>query len=183
MNMSYAEFKKEMGESGMKSEGYILHENDSRVTLIDDDTVIHVGCDPGDMFTVRGNVLCKDDKEYAPHKIHLSMVDYEGNSPDPDDILEIRVIKPGYSADHSLTVLSIKHLYKYVSSDIGMCINQSIFLSDSKYMEIRVLKVIEGTEYTTRIGSFNLDIGCDKWFVHSDIDNKEDMHDEEGMTP
>ena len=178
MNTSYAEFKKKMEENGMKSEGYILHENDSRVTLIHDDTVIHVACDPGDMFTVRGNVLCKDNEEYAPHKIHLSMVDYEGNSPDPDDILEIKVIKPGYSADQYTTALSIKHPYKYVSSDIGMCIDQSIFLSDDKYMEIRILKVIEGTDYTIRIASFNIDISCDMWFIH----DEKDMHDEEGMT-
>ena len=111
MNMSYAEFKKRMEENGMKSEGYILHENDSRVTLIHDDTVIHVACDPDDMFTIRGNELCKNDEIYAPHKIHLSMVNYEGNSPDPNDILEIKVVKSGYSANHSLTTFSIKHIY------------------------------------------------------------------------
>ena len=59
-----------------------------------------------------------------------------------------------------------------------MCIDQSIFLSDDKYMEIRILKVIEGTDYTIRIASFNIDISCDMWFIH----DEKDMHDEEGMT-
>lgn len=179
MNMSYAEFKNEMEKSGMKSEGYILHENDSRVTLINDDTVIHVECDsPDDMFTIRGNKLCKIDEIYAPHKVHLSMVNYEGDSPDPDDILEIKII-PANKVNQSQTTLSIRYSYECISSDIGLSINESIFLDKDKCIEIRILKVIEGTEYTTRIASFNIDIGCDKWCIY----NKEDMHDEEGMTP
>lgn len=132
INMSYTEFKKEMEESGMKSEGYILHENDSRVTLINDDTVIHVECDgPDDMFTIRGNKLCEIDGIYAPHKIHLSMVNYEGDSPDPDDILEIKII-PANKVNQSQTTLSIRCPYKCISSDIGLSINESVFLSKDK---------------------------------------------------
>ena len=177
MNMSYAEFKKEMEEAGMKSEGYILHENDSRVTLIHDDTVIHVACDPGDMFTIRGNELCKSDEIYAPHRMYLSMINYEGNSPDPDDILEIRII-PADKVNQSQTIFSVRCPYKCISSDTGLSINESIFLSKDKCIEIRILKVIKGTEYTTRIASFNIDISCDMWLVH----DEKDMHDEEGMT-
>lgn len=174
----YEQFIYEMEMNGFKKIHSVLDENYSK--LSDNDDIISVAALDCHMITIKGikESITVDKKETPPHKLHMKIYSDGGKELEPNDAIQFSIVElkkrsglPTLEPDINCCIY-YHYPYKSISSKAGIKFKKGIAITKDKRLEMKIFRGFN----LLKIGKYEMNLECDKWFK---IDKKRDKMLEE----
>lgn len=162
----YEQFIDEMEKNGFRK----IHSELDEIyaTLSDNDDIISIAALDCHMISIKGikESTTADKKETIPHSLHMKIYGYDGKELEPNDIIQFGIVVelthkglPTMKSDKNYCIY-YHYPYRAISSKIGIKFKKGISITKDKRLEMKIFR----SSSLLKIGKFEMNLECDKWF-------------------